>query len=109
MVSKSVELALKVIEYCKCLETSKNYVISNQLLKSSTSIGANLAESREAQSKKDFISKLSISSKEAAETAYWLYLCDKSEEIESPPNKIIDLNNELRKMLRSAIISLKTS
>ena len=76
---KSFEFSLNIIELYKVLLENKEYIISKQLLRSATSIGANIVESTAAQSKKDFISKLlSISSKEARETKYWLLLLDKS-------------------------------
>ena len=76
---KSFEFALKIIELYKILLDNKEYVISKQLLRSATSIGANLEESSSAISRKDFIAKISISSKEAKETKYWLRLLDKSQ------------------------------
>ena len=72
---KSFEFALKIIDLYKYLRyEKKEYVMSNQLLRSGTSIGANIEEAQAAQSKKDFISKMSIASKEARETHYWLRL-----------------------------------
>ncbi len=68
---KSFEFSLKIIDLYKFLHyEKKEYVLSKQLLKSGTSIGANIEESQAAQSKKDFISKMSIASKEARETHY---------------------------------------
>ena len=66
---------------------NKEFVISNQLLKSGTSIGANVSEAQAAQSAKDFIAKMSIASKEARETEYWIRLLDKSKTIDSYKNK----------------------
>ena len=60
----------------------KEYVLSKQLLKSATSIGANVEEALAGQSKKDFISKMAIASKEARETKYWLLLIEKNNLIE---------------------------
>jgi four helix bundle protein len=74
----SFEFSLKIIELYKKLIEHKEFVISKQLLKSGTSIGANVEEAIAAQSRKDFISKMSIASKEARETRYWLKLLDKS-------------------------------
>lgn len=76
---KSFEFALKIIELYKTLVDSKEYVISKQLLRSGTSIGANVEEAGAAVSKKDFVSKMSIASKEARETKYWLRLLDQSQ------------------------------
>jgi len=71
---RSFEFALEVIKLYKLLQQEKEYVISRQLLRSGTSIGANVTEAEAAQSKKDFLSKMSIASKEARETKYWLNL-----------------------------------
>jgi len=71
---KSYKFALKIIELYQTLCEQREFVISKQLLKSGTSIGANVEEATAAQSRKDFISKMSIASKEARETNYWLRL-----------------------------------
>jgi four helix bundle protein len=73
------DFSLKIIGLYKILTEQKEYVISKQLLRSATSIGANVEEANAAQTKKDFIAKMSISSKEARETKYWLRLLDKSQ------------------------------
>ena len=75
---RTFEFALLIIELYKFLVGKKEYIISKQVLRSGTSIGANAHEAQAAQSKKDFISKMTISSKEARETDYWLRLLDKS-------------------------------
>lgn len=72
--NKSFEFSLLIIELYKKLIERKEFVISKQLFRSGTSIGANIEESIGAQSKNDFISKISISYKEARETEYWLKL-----------------------------------
>src|ERR1043165_3041689 len=80
--NKIIELAfdfsLQIIALYKRLTQEHEYVISKQLLRSATSIGANVEEANAAQSKKDFIAKMSIASKEARETKYWLRLLEKS-------------------------------
>ncbi len=73
--NKSFDFSLKIIELYRFL---KEFVISKQILKSGTSIGANIEESLAGQSKKDFISKMTIANKEARETRYWLRLLEKS-------------------------------
>jgi four helix bundle protein len=75
IVEKTFSFALKVIEFCEILEEKKKYVIARQLLKSGTSIGANVREAQNAESKADFIHKIKIAAKEADETEYWLLLC----------------------------------
>ena len=73
--SKSFDFAIRIVKLCRYLtENKKEYVLSKQLLRSGTSIGANISEAQQAQSKADFISKMNISLKEAAETKYWLKL-----------------------------------
>ncbi len=74
----SFDFSLKIIELYKELIKRNEYVLSKQLLRSATSIGANVEEANAAQTKKDFITKMSIASKEARETRYWLRLLDRS-------------------------------
>ena len=76
---KSVKFAIRIVDMYKYLsETKQENVMSKQLLRSGTSIGANVSEGVYAQSRNDFISKMSISLKEAAETEYWLELLIKT-------------------------------
>lgn len=76
---RSFEFALNIIHLYKELRNENEFIISKQLLRSGTSIGANIEEATAAESRKDFIHKMSLSSKEARETRYWLQLLDKSE------------------------------
>ena len=75
LLTKSFDFALLTVSFCQELQTQKNFVIANQLLKSGTSIGANVREAQHAESKSDFIHKLKIASKECEETIYWLEIC----------------------------------
>ncbi|MDO5656702.1 MAG: four helix bundle protein [Flavobacteriaceae bacterium] len=75
---KTFAFSLEIIELYKELIEEKEYILSKQLLRSATSIGANVIESSAAQSKRDFIAKMSIASKEARETKYWLMLLQES-------------------------------
>ena len=75
---RTFDFALLIIETYKHLVSKQEYILSKQLLRSGTSIGANVHEAQAAQSKRDFISKMAIASKEARETDYWLRLLDKS-------------------------------
>jgi len=75
---RTFEFALLIIELYRYLIVNNEYVMSRQVLRSGTSIGANVQEAQAAQSKKDFISKMTIASKEVRETDYWLRLLDKS-------------------------------
>ncbi len=79
IANKTFDFALTMIELFIQLKKENEFIISKQIIRSGTSIGANVEEAIAAQSKKDFISKLSIASKEARETKYWLRLLNKSE------------------------------
>ena len=70
IVNKTIEFSLAVIQYCDLLEQRKKFVIAKQLLRSATSIGANVFEAQNAESKADFIHKMKIAAKETSETLY---------------------------------------
>ncbi len=76
ILKQTIAFSLMAIEYCEVLNADKKFIISKQLLRSATSIGANSMEAQNAESKADFIHKIKIASKEADETQYWLTLCD---------------------------------
>jgi four helix bundle protein len=76
---KSFDFALRIINLYSRLQEQREYVLSRQLLRSGTSIGANVTEASAGQSRKDFLSKMSIASKEARETKYWLLLLNQSQ------------------------------
>lgn len=100
---KSFEFSLSIIELYKRLKAEKEFVISKQLLKSGTSIGANIEEATAGFSRKDFIAKLSISSKEARETRYWLKLLKFSSLTEQNVDKELSDIEEIIKILTSII------
>lgn len=104
---KSIVFALAAIQTVQYLIENHQYVISNQLLKSSTSIGANISEALEAQSRKDFIHKMSIALKESNETRYWLLLLQKSKLINSEHLHLINDAEELFSMLTSIVKTSK--
>ncbi|MHC1703274.1 MAG: four helix bundle protein [Tenuifilaceae bacterium] len=106
MAEKSFQFALRIIGFCEILEEQKKYVISRQLLKSGTSIGANIREGQGAESRADFIHKMKIAIKEAEETEYWLLLYKHS------PNYPIDEallteNKEILRIINSIISTAK--
>ncbi len=103
ILNKSFEFALAIIEFSELLENERKYVIAKQLLKSGTSIGANIRESQGAESKADFVHKLKIAAKEDEETEFWLLLCKHSNSYPFDENLLMQLN-EIQKLL-SAIIS----
>ena len=78
ILTKTIQFSLLIIEYCELLEAGRKYVIAKQLLRSGTSIGANVHEAQNAESKADFIHKFKIAAKEVEETTYWLILCENS-------------------------------
>ncbi|MGI8669300.1 MAG: four helix bundle protein [Aridibacter sp.] len=106
---KSYKFALRIIKLYKYLiEEKKEYVLSKQVLRAGTSIGANITEGNQAQSKADFIHKLSVANKEAFETEYWLCLLRDSQyiTIKQSESLIIDCN-ELQKILTTSIKTAK--
>ena len=104
----SFEFALQIIAYCELLEESRKYVISRQLLKSGTSIGANIREAQNAESKLDFIHKLKIAAKEAEETEYWLSLCNKSASYPTSKSLLLSIIS-IKKLLNAIISKTKNS
>jgi four helix bundle protein len=101
---KSYEFALQIIKLCAKLRDDRNYEISSQLLRSGTSIGANVEESLAGQSRKDFFAKMSIASKEARETNYWLRLIKDTELFDKQQlQKLISESEELVKILTSIV------
>lgn len=105
---KSYAFALRIIKAFKYLTENKEYILSKQLLRSGTSIGANCREATYAQSKLDFINKLSIALKEANETIYWLELLHDSGYINDESFKSIHQDAlELLKLLTSIVKTTK--
>lgn len=107
---KSRSFAIRVIRLYKYLiDEKKEYVMSKQLLRSGTSIGANLAEQEFAISEADYLSKTSIALKEAAESAYWLDLLHETEYLTDIEYSNINIDCiELIKMLVASVKSIKT-
>lgn len=83
ILNLTFDFSIQIIGLYKFLVQQNEYVISKQLLRSATSIGANVEEANAAQTKKDFIMKMSIASKEARESKYWLRLLDKSQMVKA--------------------------
>ena len=103
IVNKTIEFSLAIINYCELLEQKKKFVIAKQLLRSATSIGANVFEAQNAESKADFIHKMKIAAKEASETLYWLILCERNIAYHCDAKFRNDLNDIIR--ILSKIIS----
>ena len=105
---KSFLFAIKVVQLYKDLTTvRKEYVMSKQLLRSGTSIGANVREAEQAESKADFIHKMSIALKEANETDYWLDLLHETKYLEK--SNYISVQNDIKEILRLLTSIVKTS
>ena len=102
--------AIRIVKLYKYLtEQKKEFVLSKQLLRSGTSIGANTRESKNAQSKNDFLNKLNIALKEADETEYWLELLYKTDYLDEKEYRSIQQDtSELLKILTSIIKNLKS-
>ncbi|MGQ0738557.1 MAG: four helix bundle protein [Bacteroidota bacterium] len=108
IVQKSYEFALKIIRLYQQLVEKKEYVLSKQILRSGTSIGANIHEAVSGESKKDFIHKLGIAVKEARETSYWLNLLKDATYINEEEFQIlINACEELIRILNSIILTTK--
>ncbi|MCB0459651.1 MAG: four helix bundle protein [Flavobacteriaceae bacterium] len=102
--NKSYDFALRIIKLSKKLANNKEFILSKQLLKSGTSIGANIIEANGAISKADFSSKMSIAYKECLETKYWLSLLKDSGEIKEDEFVLLyDEADELAKILFSIL------
>ena len=111
IVEKTINFSLSIIKYCEVLEQDRKYVIAKQLLRSGTSIGANVFEAQNAESKADFIHKMKIAAKEASETLYWLILCERSEAYKFDKQTRIDLDEIIRilsKIITSSKLNLKS-
>lgn len=105
---RTFDFALLIIEAYRYLIKKNEFVLSKQLLQSGTSIGANVHEAQAAQSKKDFMSKMAIASKEARETHYWLRLLDESGYL-SNFDKKYDLFSEIIAIMNILTKIVKTS
>ena len=108
---KSFSFAVRIVNLTKFLrENKKEHTMSKQLLRCGTSIGANVAEAQQAQSRPDFVSKLNIALKEAAETDYWLCLLHETEYLSKKQfSSIISDCREIEKMLVAIVKSAKNN
>ena len=106
----SMDFSVDIIELVKYLKSNKESIISNQIGRSGTSIGANIHEAQYAQGRKDFVSKLEIALKEASETGYWLELAYRTNYIDEKQYKILsDKCAALRVMLVSSCRTAKAN
>jgi four helix bundle protein len=107
---KSFAFAIRIVNLYKFLTTEKKeYVLSKQLLRSGTSVGANIEESIGGQSDKDFLSKISIAYKEARESVYWLKLLQATDYLsEEQAESLLNDAEELCKIIGKIQITIKT-
>ncbi len=105
IVDLTLEFAIEIVAFAEILEEDRHYVIAKQLLKSGTSIGANVREAQNAESKTDFIHKLKIAIKEADETEYWLIICRLSKNYPNPEileEKLMSIIKMLSKIISTS-------
>lgn len=108
ILTKTITFSLEIIKYVELLEEKRKFVIANQLLKSGTSIGANVHEAQNAESKADFVHKFKIAAKEIEETKYWLVLCKNSNNYPECEHLQI-LLLEIEKIITKIISTSKTT
>lgn len=104
---KSLNFAVRIVKLSKFLNNQKQYVLAQQIIKSGTSIGANIYESFQAETKPDFIHKLGIAQKECSETLFWLRLMEKSNLISK--KGFDSLDSDCQEIMRLLVASIKTS
>jgi len=108
IVEKSFRFALRIDVACEIPEEKRKFIIGRQLLKSGTSIGANIREAQGAETRADFIHKIKIAFKEAEETEYWLLICFNSQNMQINQNLLTELI-EQKKILSKIISTAKSS
>jgi len=107
--NKSFVFAVRIVRLFQLLQERKEFVLSKQLLRSGTSIGANVNEALNGESAGDFVHKLGIAQKECSETLYWIELLGATEYINKKEMELISFDaNELLKLLRSIILTTKS-
>ena len=106
--NKSFSFAIRIVNLCKHLRTSKNeYILSKQLMRCGTSIGANIAEAEQAQTHNDFIAKMNIALKEAAETNYWLRLLAATDYLSE--TEFLSIHSDCRELEKMLTAIIKTA
>ncbi|MEA2077884.1 MAG: four helix bundle protein [Candidatus Marinimicrobia bacterium] len=108
ILDKSIQFAIKIVKtYQYLCFDKKEYVMSKQLLKAGTSIGANMKEAIQAQSKKDFLSKTNIALKEASETEFWIELLTKTKYFNKADKSLMNDCVEINKILQTIVKTTK--
>jgi four helix bundle protein len=110
ILDKSFAFAIRVVKLYKYLcDDKKEYVLSKQLLRCGTSVGANINEAQAGQSKADFISKMAIASKEARESKYWIDLLTKTDYLDINENHVQFLINDIEEIIKLLTSIVKSS
>ena len=110
VLEKSFDFAIRIVDVYKHLcNSQKEYVLSKQLLRSGTSIGANINEAQAAQSKNDFIAKMAIASKEARESKYWIDLLIKTNYLDKNSEHTKSLLNQAEELVKLLLTSIVKS
>ncbi len=105
IVLKTFAFAVNAARYCRILQANKDFPLANQLFKSSTSIGANVREAQNAESRADFIHKFKIAIKEVDETEYWLALCTElyqHTELTALTDQLIEIQKIINKIISTS-------
>lgn len=107
LAEQSIAFSIDIVNYYKWLTTQKHeYILSKQILRSATSVGANIHEANFAVSRADFVAKMQIALKEASETEYWLIVLEKTEYL---PFEYAGLKNQCNSLKRMLISTLNTA
>ena len=109
---KSFQFAIRIVNLYKFLTSKNEFVLSKQILKSGTSIGANIVEAQQGQSKKDFLMKMNISLKECSETKYWIELLEATDFIDKTQkqsiyNDCVELEKILTTIVKTTSVNVK--
>jgi four helix bundle protein len=106
IVKKTLDFSVSIVDYCELLNSQNKFIISNQLLRSGTAIGANVFEAQHSESRPDFIHKMKIALKEANEAFYWISLCDRTGSLNGKRETFNNIN-EIIAILSKIIITAK--
>ncbi len=110
ILSKAFDFSVRIVKLCKCLcDEKKEYVLSKQLLRAGTSIGANINEAQAGQSKADFIAKMSIASKESRETKYWIDLLIATNYLDGADTNVQSLIKDLDEIIKLLTSIIKSA
>jgi len=107
IVERSKEFAVRIIKLARFLEKQKDFALANQIIRSGTSIGANVHEAQSSESKKDFVHKINIALKEARETEYWIDVLTGSEIV--PKARLSEMKSELEEITKMLVSIVKTT